>query len=258
MSKEGDNAFQIQSALTDVDYDVQWRELSDFIKYNPGAVHRRRIICQLVSEINHPIKSYLDVGCGPGELILALQKRLPAKCSFTGADLSLEVIRTNEDRMPDFAFHKLDITRETIDRQFDLVTCSEVIEHINVKDRQRVLEHLASMLNPGGTLILTCPTRRIFPTEIRYGHVNHPKPQEIVELAKGANFSVVTFTQWGFPFYWYLKKAVNFNTDWSIKEFGTGRYSLVKKAICQVIYWVNFLNWNSSRGCQLFFALKKN
>lgn len=48
-----------------------------------------------------------------------------------------------------------DITRETLDRQFDMITCISVIEHIS--DHGAAFRNMISMLNPGGHLIITTP-----------------------------------------------------------------------------------------------------
>lgn len=51
-----------------------------------------------------------------------------------------------------------DITNTTLEPEsFDLVLCTEVIEHI--ADSPRVLRSIASVLRPGGTLVLSTPQR---------------------------------------------------------------------------------------------------
>jgi hypothetical protein len=58
--------------LTAEDYDKHWNVLSDYVKYNPGAKHRRRLILKLIKHL--PIKNCLDIGCGKGELLILLNK----------------------------------------------------------------------------------------------------------------------------------------------------------------------------------------
>lgn len=248
---------QAQNALKDTDYDMQWRGLDDFIRLNPGAAHRRRIIRRMLLKAMPNPKSYLDVGCGPGELLLALKNSLPENCEMNGADYSAEVVETNKKKFPKYYFQKLDITTERVSKTFDCITCSEVIEHINVKDRPEVFRNFTSMLNPNGILIMSCPTRKIFGTEIAFGHVHHPTMRELCKLGEDVGLKVEDTVQWGYPFYWNLKKITNVNTEWSMKEFGISKYSPLKKFICKALYWVNYLNWNSSQGCQLFVTFRK-
>lgn len=44
------------------EYDKLWSSCDDFIKYNPGARHRRRHILSLLKTIQ--FQTVLDVGCG--------------------------------------------------------------------------------------------------------------------------------------------------------------------------------------------------
>jgi hypothetical protein len=48
--------------LTAADYDKHWNVLSDYIQYNPGDRHRRRLILKLIKHLS--IKNCLDIGCG--------------------------------------------------------------------------------------------------------------------------------------------------------------------------------------------------
>ena len=48
-------------------YQGFWEETPDFIRYNPGARHRRRMILRLLGA--ERFDSLLDVGCGNGELL---------------------------------------------------------------------------------------------------------------------------------------------------------------------------------------------
>jgi len=65
----------IQDVHDSSSYDDQWTQLQDFIKYNPGAKHRRRLIAGAITEIAAMPKSIIDVGCGPGFTINHAIKR---------------------------------------------------------------------------------------------------------------------------------------------------------------------------------------
>lgn len=234
-------------------YDEIWSDLSDFIKYNPGARHRRRYILKLMNEIS--FKSVLDVGCGNAELLRLLKKNWPTAL-FAGADLSPNVIHSNRDRYSDFSFHVLNIENGCLDQEFDTIICSEVIEHLN--DRQAAFKHLGKMTKSGGNLIVTAPMGRVYETEKYFGHTTHPTPNEIYMLAEANNFKVIRLVSWGWPFYSILKSATNVRPHWSIKNFGSGNYEMSKKVLCSFLYHMNFFNINSKRaGCQLFALLQK-
>jgi SAM-dependent methyltransferase len=48
-----------------------------------------------------------------------------------------------------------DIQKTKLDKKFDVITCISVLEHI--QDHRAAMKSMYKLLNPGGTLILTCP-----------------------------------------------------------------------------------------------------
>ena len=94
---------------------------------------------------------YLDVGSGNGELIDRVMRTFPVKpraCDYRGDLLAVEgltadVANLNTDPLP------------YPDSSFDLVTCTEVIEHL--EDYRAALREMARVLRPGGVLVVTTP-----------------------------------------------------------------------------------------------------
>ena len=127
-------------------YDEFWRSCPDFSRYNPGVLHRRRGILALLQSVPH--REILDVGCGTGELLVWLRSELGADVTYAGADLSETTVEENEKRHPFATFRALDVQRGALDRTFDAVLCTEVVEHLD--DRPRAQKNLAAMVSPGG------------------------------------------------------------------------------------------------------------
>lgn len=235
-------------------YDEHWGELGDFIRFNPGARHRRRRVAQMLRGL--AFDSVLDVGCGPGEMLLWIKRAFPEVEAFCGVDIARETIDGNRVRIPWARFERLDIEREHVRQDFALVVCSEVIEHL--RDRLAALRNLASMVKPGGHLLVTCPTGRVFATEVRFGHVTHPTVHELRTLGAEVGLDTLRYEHWGWPTYRITKMLTNLWPDWAMEQFGKGRYSIGKRLVSSGLYWLNFANLtNSATGCQLFWLYRK-
>ena len=94
----------------------------------------------------------LDLGCGDGRLTAELHAR-----SVTGADVSDVALERARRRLPGARFVRIepDAPLPFADGEFDLVLCTETIEH--VRDVQLLLSELRRVLRPGGELALTTP-----------------------------------------------------------------------------------------------------
>ena len=117
-----------------------------------------------------PGSSVLDLGCGEGRHSIG-QSRLPEACTVLGFDLCLDDINKAKSK----AREHLELCQEYsldpgpvpywvngnglqlpfADNSFDLVICSEVLEHI--PDYQGLLKELQRVLKPGGQFALSVP-----------------------------------------------------------------------------------------------------
>jgi SAM-dependent methyltransferase len=235
-------------------YNEFWASCSDFSRYNPGARHRRRILGRLVQNLSY--RSVLDVGCGDCQNLLWLAAHSPKDVTFSGVDVSEKTIDDNQRRYPFASFAALDIAKQALPRTFDLVVCSEVIEHLDAP--QAAVKNLAQQVAPGGHLVLTCPTGKVHATERHWGHVAHPTAADLRRMFQSTDMEIVTIENWGFPFYVGLKYATNVSAGWAVENFGSGQYSPLAKTISTALYFTNFLNLPSSPlGCSLFVLARK-
>jgi SAM-dependent methyltransferase len=96
-------------------------------------------------------QSILDIGCGNGSLLLALQRQWP-RASLRGLDPSPESVRCARDAGIDARCGRVG---EVQLAPADLVISVNVIEH--VEDPLVFLQAVATLLSPGGSLLVACP-----------------------------------------------------------------------------------------------------
>jgi len=74
--------------------------------------------------------SVCEVGCGTGDIIVNLSKKLPLQTVFHGYDISPLLIDKWKTRTQDnISFFNEDITQKT-EPSYDLILCIDVVEHI--------------------------------------------------------------------------------------------------------------------------------
>jgi 2-polyprenyl-3-methyl-5-hydroxy-6-metoxy-1,4-benzoquinol methylase len=113
--------------------------------------------------------SVLDVGCGTGHLLRFLVDRMQTSPErIVGVDHSEAGIRRARALLPEGTWHVEDLFSLSLDGdQFDLVLCSEVLEHLD--EPGRAVDVLLRLCAPGGRVAITVPDGAQDSWE---GHVN--------------------------------------------------------------------------------------
>jgi SAM-dependent methyltransferase len=169
----------------------------------------------------------LDIGCGSGRHTCAASRL--DKVTVIGSDISFEEVSEARNRLVDqedmglqagrmWAILASDITDlPFFDNFFDMVICSEVLEHI--ADQDKAVKEITRVLRPGGDLVVSVP--RYLPERICWalsesyhqvpnGHVRIYKKKELIALLEGSGSRL-----WASHFahslhtpYWWLKCLV--------------------------------------------------
>ena len=103
-------------------------------------------------------QSLLDLGCGPGTFAFHLGRRNP-RLEITLADFPAVLETTREihstfDLDNPVAFLPLDLTRDTIPGQYDLVLASNVLQCFEPATRAQILRRIHQAVRPGGSLVV--------------------------------------------------------------------------------------------------------
>jgi SAM-dependent methyltransferase len=205
--------------------------------YSPAPRHRRRLIMKALRGIQ--FSDCLDAGCAQPFLIEEIAQRFNVK--GYGCDISDQVMAAARQSHPAMEFQALDLTAERWpgDKQFDLVVCSEVLEHI--PEWRLALANLVKMTRKH--LLITVPGGKIRIMDKMVGHHQHFSGAELREELNKHDFDVQYVRRWGFPMHSMYKSSISMlSPDKLYDSFAGGKYGTGQKLISNMIYGTFFLN----------------
>ncbi|HET9929245.1 MAG TPA: class I SAM-dependent methyltransferase [Polyangiaceae bacterium] len=210
-------------------YDRVWTDWGHLDERSPAALHRRRALLRLVREHCRSSRRMLEVGCGQGALLRDLAREFPAS-HVHGADVSAESLARARERCPQSTLFELDLDSPYFDEQassrsgqFDLVVCSEVLEHL--RNDRLALERLGTLLAPGGRLILSVPAGERTRFDRAIGHLRHYTEGQMAERLQDAGFEAERVFSWGFPFHSFYRWVVKWAARATLQASGAPRNS---------------------------------
>jgi ubiquinone/menaquinone biosynthesis C-methylase UbiE len=137
----------------------------------------------------------LDLGAGDGRLTELIDAQ-----ELTGADVSTVALERARRRLPatvELVELEPDAPLPFADSAFDLVLCSETIEH--VRDVQLLLSEIRRVLRPGGRLALTTPASAplVRPPDPLSPHLRLFTKRSLRRLLSELGFEVVSLRRRG-------------------------------------------------------------
>jgi|SRR3972149_894015 len=159
---------------------------------------------------NIMVSSMLDIACGAGLVTIEMTKMIRPKY-VVGIDISRKMIRKagELDKNKIINWKAVDIFKYRHKTKFDLVTCIDIIEHIN--DDFGFLKKAAGM---GKYIVIRTPLedslfskmlrrKKIFDTwkdtEKRYGHIHHYDEKKLLKLIRRSELVVIKETSVPMP-----------------------------------------------------------
>lgn len=128
----------------------------------------------------------LDAGCGDGRIAEEIIRRGYTVVGVDILDISISYART---MVPEGDFFVADLRGDLVSscglraEQFDAIVMVEVYEHLPPEDCPRVLANLRKVLRPGGTLIISVPSK-LFPlSQLHYRHLDRDEFERELTMA---------------------------------------------------------------------------
>ncbi|MFW6256480.1 MAG: class I SAM-dependent DNA methyltransferase, partial [Candidatus Sumerlaeota bacterium] len=140
-------------------YEDLWEKgwLEELGEPGPSYRSRMRLLMRRIRNLSVETGArILDIGCGNGNLLILASCLIPKPRLF-GVDISQNAVEVARKRLPEGRFAECDLAKEPIpfDEKFDLILCSEVLEHIG--EPSLVLEKVYAILKPGASFVLSVP-----------------------------------------------------------------------------------------------------
>ncbi|MDB5850198.1 MAG: trans-aconitate 2-methyltransferase [Rhodoferax sp.] len=124
-------------------------------QYSTFEAERTRPVRDLVAAIaTAPVRSAIDLGCGPGNSTEVLAARFP-EAAVSGMDSSDDMVAAARERLPSLHFDRADIASWNPAERYDVILANASLQW--VPDHAALYPRLAGRLNPGGTLAVQTP-----------------------------------------------------------------------------------------------------
>jgi SAM-dependent methyltransferase len=152
---EGFTAFAPQLAWGDDGYDAAFHQLLATLEENCfWFVARNQLLGMVFQRFFPGAKSFLEVGCGTGYVLSALQGQMP-RLKVVAGELFLSGLRQSRARLPQAEVIQMDARHIPYRAEFDVIGSFDVLEHLDQDDAAVAQIHDA--LKPGGGCLITVP-----------------------------------------------------------------------------------------------------
>ncbi|MFN4083029.1 MAG: class I SAM-dependent methyltransferase [Bacteroidia bacterium] len=115
---------------------------------------RLDFIVNEIAKINNPNAKILDIGCGNGNISLALGS---LGYNVKGIDIDETSVKTasSRNKFSNVSFEVYDANQFEMGDIFDAIVCSEVLEHLITPEQ--LVKSILKILKPGGIFVATVP-----------------------------------------------------------------------------------------------------
>jgi len=172
--------------MQDVNYDY----MNTLERENWWYQSKRELFNKILTSLHRKFTSALDIGCGVGSHLGVLQKHA---AHVEGIDFSPKAIEyCKQNGWKNIALG--DVCNLKLKRKFDLVLCSELLEHV---DDHKAIKEIANVMKPGGIFLFSVPAHKYLWNDNDYlsQHLRRYEKNELRELLS-PYFEEVRMSYW--------------------------------------------------------------
>lgn len=159
-----------------------------------------RNLVEIIDKYSGKSKKVLDIGCGVGTVDFYLESR--AK-SVTGIDISKKGIVTARESLKimklekNIIFKQMEFPKNAPASKFDLIICSEVLEHL--KNDKKAVSRIYNLLNKNGIVIASSPSQNaplyklglLKGFDKKVGHIRRYTVNSFANLFRKSGFGII-------------------------------------------------------------------
>jgi hypothetical protein len=237
-----------------INYNKWWSQQKNSHSYHPSVRLRNRFILQQLKKIS--FTTLIDVWCWDWYLLSLIKNKFSNK-KYTGIDISDDIIFQNKKNYPWIDFFQWDLWQGNIhiDYLYDVVVCSEVIEHIY--DWKQVVKNLSQLVDKKWYLILTTQSWKRYKSDINIWHLKHFTLSELEKECSLYGLKVIQSYKKGYPFY-NLQKRLYEKIEQKAKNIQQSKLNFFGKILFNITYFSFLLSIRSKTlWPQIFMLLQK-
>jgi len=214
-----------------------------------------KLILQVLNRYLKNNQKILDIGSGAGTLALYCGFKIN---QVVGVDISTQAVKSaNESAVQiglnNVSFKVMKFPEEYPSEKFDLIICTEVIEHL--EDDLKALKVIYKLLKPNGIAIVSTPSlnaplyRIGLATDFdkRVGHLRRYTMESLRKLSKQAGFKIVSSSK---------QEGIIRNSLFILPHLGE-LIRFIKFGLVDVVTFIDNISVKLFGESQLFIILKK-
>ncbi len=159
------------------------------------------ILNDLYSTFNTNTHTWLDVGCGHGEFIIALNKFSKNRLDITGTEPNVKKQESARDRGLDVKYFDL----ESHNKKYDCISLLNVFSHL--PNPPAFFKILRNLLNSNGELIIQTGDTSKFTAKEHYkpfllpDHVSFASEEILTNILENTGFEVLSVKKYPYPLF---------------------------------------------------------